>query len=69
MPGRKGNGDLVLLARTEGWEVITFRAMGRMFEHSARNEDRLYPDGDGAEMLMKYLWASYAVGQDAANKE
>ena len=49
VPGKKGNGDRRLEVKTMlGWRAVHMETVWRMMFHFARNEERLYPNGQGA---------------------
>ena len=41
--GKKSNNDVVLLVKTDGWELLSFTDILRILKACFENEDRLYP--------------------------
>lgn len=53
--GKKAKGDEKLLVKTEGWEAITLVDIARIVVHHYHNEDLLYPQGRGGELVFEFL--------------
>lgn len=54
--GKKGNGDLVLLVSTDGFEQVTYKDLFTIIKHFYDNEDRIYPSpAKGSRFLMEAL--------------
>jgi hypothetical protein len=55
-PGKKGEGDEILLVQTNGEEAITHKELFEIVKHFYNNEDKIYPPpAKGSKMLMESL--------------
>lgn len=51
--GKKGEGDKIIMVKTDGWEQITYRDLFRLIKEFFKNEERIYPPpAKGAKYLL-----------------
>lgn len=53
--GRKSESDRVLLVKTDGWELLSYREIFTILKFVLENEQKLYPHGKGAKYLLEAI--------------